>query len=73
MALSLLAGPELLLSDVILYINYELLARKLGGLAVLERHFPLTVAWFDREGWRADSVMELWPCSSTTDPNDMSQ
>ena len=47
------SGPELLLSDVILYINYELLARKLGGgscsLAVLERHFPLTVAWFNRE------------------------
>ena len=49
------SGPELLLSDVILYINYELLARKLGGLgglgnglAVLRPHFPLTVAWFDR-------------------------
>ena len=43
------SGPEVLLSDVILYINYELLSRKLGGgLAVLQPHFPLTVAWFDR-------------------------
>ena len=44
------SGPELLLSDVILFINYELLSRKLGGLglAVLQPHFPLTVAWFDR-------------------------
>ena len=49
------SGPELLLSDVILYINYELLARRLcgglgglGGLAVLRPQFPLTVAWFDR-------------------------